>query len=206
MKWIAITFFCLLSFCGQCQTRTAIFNLDMKSIPHRFKTADAVVHVREVVDRSLYLDSSGMFNHDKFAADHKLDTLIRLNADFAFHLPNLKIGSSYSVSMYYNIALDTFNIRSIHRTRSLYQEVRINNWTLEYKVRGGDLCSYDGSLTDRTCPKCRRKDMVQPILYGFDANDPAKEHEAPVVAGHNAGYDVTGCDPNWFCKRDKMSF
>ncbi|MBZ0327191.1 MAG: hypothetical protein K8F54_06260 [Altibacter sp.] len=61
-------------------------------------------------------------------------------------------------------------------------------------------CVYDQSENDKTCPICRKQNRVIPIRYGL-------------VIGNGAGrkYRVAGCirtdcDPNWYCKRDKIEF
>jgi hypothetical protein len=207
MKWLFLTLLYLSCLNASAQKRAAIFNVDMKHNPYGVTHTSFSVHVREVTDRSRYLDSNGHFDEQKFAtvlAD-KVDTLITLNADFSFKLRNLKPGTLYSISMYYRIPLDTFNSKYVYRTRARYQEVKINNWTYEYTIKHNEPCNYDVSLQNRTCPKCRRKDYVLPILYGTDDRNLSLPDPYP-LKGYDAGTDVTGCDPNWFCKRDKISF
>lgn len=207
MNRTAIIFLCLLSLNGFCQKRAAIFNFDIKENRYQLKPGDFHIHVHEVPDRSLYTDSSGGFSYAKYTEANagKLDTQLTMNADFAFRLKDLKIGALYSVSIYYNIPLDTFNKQYLYRTRAVYQEFKLNSWTYEYKVLDNAGCNYDNSLKNRQCPKCRRKDRVLPVLYGLTASDPLEPDPYP-VKGHHAGTDVTGCDPNWYCERDKLRF
>lgn len=207
MKWTLLSLLFVFSLQVAGQKRAAIFNLDMKHNIYGVKHTDFSVHVREVTDRSLYLDSNGHFDEQKFAAVFagRIDTLVPLNADFSFKLRDLTPGSLYSISMYYRIPLDTFNSKYIYRTRALYQEVKINNWTYEYTIRNSEPCNYDASLRNRTCPRCRKQERVLPIVYGTEDGDPTVPNPYP-VKGYQAGMDVTGCDPNWYCQRDKTSF
>lgn len=68
-------------------------------------------------------------------------------------------------------------------------------------------CQYDYSLNNRTCPKCNKRNAVIPIMYGLpvstDGEDPQKLDGIKYIL---AGCETTGCDPHWYCKRDKLSF
>jgi len=68
-------------------------------------------------------------------------------------------------------------------------------------------CQYDASIKNKRCPTCKRKDNVIPILYGLpiaiNNKDPAKDDGKKYIL---AGCEITGCDPHWYCKRDKTSF
>ena len=66
-------------------------------------------------------------------------------------------------------------------------------------------CKYDKNKKDRTCPKCRKKDQSIPIAYGLlvDTGKKSKQKEKEFFTG---GCVISGCDPNWYCKRDKIKF
>ena len=68
-------------------------------------------------------------------------------------------------------------------------------------------CPYDESINNRICPKCRKKNSVIPILYGLplsvNGKNPTKGNGKKFILG---GCEISDCDPNWFCKRDKISF
>lgn len=55
-----------------------------------------------------------------------------------------------------------------------------------------------------TCPYCHKSNEAIPIIYGF----PSKR--MMLLAEKNklklAGCQITGCDPQWYCRRDKREF
>jgi len=62
-------------------------------------------------------------------------------------------------------------------------------------------CKYDSSLKNKTCPICKKQDKVIPIAYGLLVS--MKGEGKTFKAG---GCNITYCDPNWYCKRDKLEF
>lgn len=68
-------------------------------------------------------------------------------------------------------------------------------------------CPYDESINKNVCPKCHKKNAVIPILYGLpyskNGEDPAKGNGKKFLL---AGCLVSDCDPNWYCRRDKIRF
>jgi hypothetical protein len=68
-------------------------------------------------------------------------------------------------------------------------------------------CPYDGSIKNKTCPICHKQNKVIPILYGLlistNSDSPMKGAGETFIVG---GCNVTDCDPNWYCKRDKNKF
>jgi hypothetical protein len=76
-------------------------------------------------------------------------------------------------------------------------------------------CEYDKSINDKYCPVCHQTDKVIPICYGlviYEHGKPLTDSTGKVqkVKETNecypAGCAITGCDPNWYCKRDKTKF
>ena len=69
-------------------------------------------------------------------------------------------------------------------------------------------CVYDKSENDNTCPVCGKKDEVIPVEYGLpifkNARTQRKFEKNPTF--YAAGCEITCCDPNWYCKRDKKLF
>ena len=61
-------------------------------------------------------------------------------------------------------------------------------------------CKYDASKNDMTCPVCHRRNKVIPIVYGLPVG------EMDTANYRYAGCETTYCDPNWYCKRDKLEF
>ena len=65
-------------------------------------------------------------------------------------------------------------------------------------------CKYDKSKISDSCPICGKQDKVIPIMYGFPSNGSIKQgRRAKILLG---GCEVSGCDPNKYCKRDKVKF
>lgn len=66
-------------------------------------------------------------------------------------------------------------------------------------------CKYNKSKKDMTCPVCKKKDESIPIVYGLliDTGKKTKRKEKEIYTG---GCVISGCDPNWYCKRDKTKF
>lgn len=61
-------------------------------------------------------------------------------------------------------------------------------------------CKYDKHRNNKTCPICGKKNKVVPIAYGLMIGKMNKRNF------YYAGCEITSCDPNWFCKRDKYKF
>jgi hypothetical protein len=64
------------------------------------------------------------------------------------------------------------------------------------------LCKYDEHRKDKTCPICGKADRVVPIEYGLPVGKIDKKNRNVYYGGCN----ITYCDPNWYCKRDKYKF
>lgn len=68
-------------------------------------------------------------------------------------------------------------------------------------------CPYDETINNKICPKCHKKNSVIPIIYGLpvslNGEDPTKGNGKKFIL---AGCEISDCDPNWFCRRDKLSF
>jgi len=61
-------------------------------------------------------------------------------------------------------------------------------------------CNYEKSINNNTCPKCKKNDKVIPIVYGLTLGPLDKKNY------YYSGCGITFCDPNWFCKRNKIKF
>ena len=210
MKYIITLLLCGLPFWGLSQKRACIFYIDLKANAARLKPADLHIHVREVVDRAQFTDSSGHFDRERFekAVAGKLDTNIAANADFAFRLRDLNTGRNYSVSIIYYVVPEGMDYR-FRRFRATYQEFKVNSWSYEYRIPVITSCRYDASLNTRICPKCHRSDRVLPEDYsgwGFPVEDPLTPAVYPAIKTHQSLQEQTDCSPNWYCERDKLSF
>jgi hypothetical protein len=63
-------------------------------------------------------------------------------------------------------------------------------------------CQYDAE--NKTCPICSKKDEVIPIMYGYPSKGALDSQKRGKLL--LAGCEITGCDPHWYCKRDKNKF
>ena len=61
-------------------------------------------------------------------------------------------------------------------------------------------CKYDKVRKNNHCPICGKKDKVIPVVYGYPIGKLDKKHY------YYAGCEITYCDPDWYCKRDKHLF
>ena len=101
----------------------------------------------------------------------------------------------------------SIRISSVGYRDTLFRNITITSDTT-LKLDISRYCQYDASKKNKTCPKCRKKDQVIPIVYGLpvslDGKHPMDEHEKTV---YWAGCEIiTDCKPNWYCKRDKTEF
>jgi len=63
-------------------------------------------------------------------------------------------------------------------------------------------CMYNG--LEKTCPVCKRKDQVIPILYGYPSKVALRsEKRGKLWLG---GCQISHCDPSHYCKRDQKEF
>ncbi len=208
-KWLFTAIVCLLCTTIYAQKRTAVFKVDVKGAPGHLKPADIHVHIRESIDRERFLKADGTLDEEKFTAatSGKLDTNIALSPEFSFRLRDLITGAAYSMSIYYWVPLNAVPAPEFRRFRSTYQSVKINSWAFEYTIAPPPFCAYDNTLNNPTCPKCRRSDSVLPVLYdGEEVETPAEITLPAPIKSHKALVPDNGCNPNWYCGRDKLSF
>ena len=65
-------------------------------------------------------------------------------------------------------------------------------------------CVYNEHKADKRCPKCHKKNEVIPISYGLLIGGIPKKHGKETF--YDGGCEITGCDPNWYCRRDHTKF
>jgi hypothetical protein len=89
---------------------------------------------------------------------------------------------------------------------TIFRDIKIVDNTL-IKLNVHQFCKYDASINDKTCPICHKKDKVIPIRYGLpvsvNGENPMKHEGKTWKAG---GCNISKCDPNWYCKRDRTEF
>ena len=64
-------------------------------------------------------------------------------------------------------------------------------------------CSINKYLGGKICPICHKTDQSIPIIWGLPSFDLKGE---PGIDYDLAGCTRTGCDPDWFCRRDSSRF
>ncbi|MCC6723346.1 MAG: hypothetical protein IT258_02460 [Saprospiraceae bacterium] len=96
------------------------------------------------------------------------------------------------------------------KTIFYYQDTIVRNIVLKIdevikvKIPYPPFCIYRNKK-GKVCPICHKEDEVIPVVYGllvFDPEAPEKDEEE----FYSGGCMVTGCDPKWYCKRDKKEF
>lgn len=56
---------------------------------------------------------------------------------------------------------------------------------------------------DGICPVCKSKQNVLPFFYGLTTGKFMKKNKNKY---HFGGCEISGCDPKWYCKKDKFEF
>ncbi|WP_417871301.1 hypothetical protein [Winogradskyella sp.] len=80
------------------------------------------------------------------------------------------------------------------------------NDTIDVKIPYSLSCKYDKSIDNKTCPICKKDDEVIPISYGLTLEIEKKEKTKKQKEYKSGGCVTTGCDPNWYCRRDEIDF
>ena len=63
-------------------------------------------------------------------------------------------------------------------------------------------CKFRKNKTN-ICPVCKTNAGVQPIFYGLTTTTFMKKNKKKY---HFGGCELSGCDPNWYCQKDKTEF
>jgi hypothetical protein len=80
----------------------------------------------------------------------------------------------------------------------------VGNDTLKLSFTVPFKCNYDKG--NKTCPICKKSDLVVPIVYGLILETRSKRRKKKELEFHSGGCVISGCDPNWYCKRDDKEF
>src|SRR4030095_6185152 len=67
------------------------------------------------------------------------------------------------------------------------------------------ICNYNLPIRNLECPKCHKTDKRIPINYGMEIPDWIAPKQK-VFESYPGGCTLSGCDPTWYCKRDKTKF
>jgi hypothetical protein len=77
-----------------------------------------------------------------------------------------------------------------------------DNKTAKVKSMFPEDCVYLKDFHNKVCPKCHSSDNVIRVEFGDIVADPTDN--AP--ESYHANRESTGCDPVWYCKKDKLEF
>ena len=80
------------------------------------------------------------------------------------------------------------------------------NDTTDIEINFSLTCKYAKYENNKICPICKKEDKVIPIVYGLIAEVTRKGESGNKNEYKSGGCIITECDPNWFCKRDKIEF
>lgn len=65
-------------------------------------------------------------------------------------------------------------------------------------------CRYKQSINNKTCPVCKKKNQVIPILFGFPSEKLIEKAMNNKV--RLGGCMISNCMPHWYCLRDSLEF
>lgn len=133
------------------------------------------------------LKNTKVFLKNNFRSDIKIDSTT-IDENFSFSFKDI---TKDSVSLSIEPRNYPINTSYILRLK--------DKKNIDLEIPYAPICDY--SKTDSICPKCKKIDKVVPIAYGLIF---LKKSDADKVK--LGGCVTTGCDPNWYCKRDDLDF
>lgn len=106
-----------------------------------------------------------------------------------------------------NVPLGTYKIKAIYfGYGDTIVEISITNkTTYELKMELPPPCKYDKNFKNKICPICKKEDQSIPIQYGLIISEKGSENDV-YEKYYPGGCSISKCDPNWYCKRDKIKF
>ena len=135
------------------------------------------------------IENEGLAFANVFLIDYNLGASSNINGDFL--IDSIPVGT-YDLKITYLGYRDT-TLTSIKVTQDTIIDLKINY---------PPTCKYDKK--NKSCPVCQMKDKVIPIAYGLPSAGLLKDAKKGKV--RIGGCLITGCDPHWYCKRDKIEF
>jgi len=129
-------------------------------------------------------------------------------SDTSVSLRKGKYADKFGQFIFPTIDSGTYSIRiiSVSYSDTTFHNIHIDkDTTLIFDIYR--FCRYDTSKTNSKCPICHKKNKVIPIIYGLPISvngDNSSKYDG--IKYLTAGCKVTNCDPNWYCKRDKVKF
>tara|TARA_A100000171_G_scaffold50991_1_gene63882 strand:+ start:50 stop:550 length:501 start_codon:yes stop_codon:yes gene_type:complete len=114
----------------------------------------------------------------------KKNRLIEVQSDLSFVIDSIE-SDSVTLIVPGSLRKSTYNISFS------------NNETKKIELPISYFCQYDKSINNKTCPICYKTNKVIPTTYGLGFS---------IKESYNLGCLVTDCEPNWYCKRDEITF
>lgn len=65
-------------------------------------------------------------------------------------------------------------------------------------------CEFYKTENDSICPVCKKHDQVIPIIYGPYSSSPKRRKNKEKYLAER--HWESGCDPNWYCRRNDIKF
>jgi RNA polymerase subunit RPABC4/transcription elongation factor Spt4 len=113
------------------------------------------------------------------------DEFANVNDNLTFKFENIKAGD-YEL-LFFPYAETNYLNRNIHIDSG--ETITID---VEYFYN----CKYDVSKDNKTCPKCKKTNRVISTSHSFFYDKKS----------YSLGCIKSDCEPNWYCKRDKLEF
>jgi len=108
----------------------------------------------------------------------------KVQSDLTFQFDHLK---SDSINLF---------LSSNNSEKSDYKLFLSTSDTIRLEIPYSYYCKYDKSINNKTCPTCKKQTRVIPTSHGFFYSRKF----------YSLGCIGLECEPNWYCKRDKILF
>jgi hypothetical protein len=121
-------------------------------------------------------------------------------------LDSSKIGTTTDSNGQFKIDSIPFGVYNLRVSYIGYPDTTIHGLNvlkdkpIKINVTLSNSCPYTYRDTSRICGICNKSDKVIPIVYGIPIGK--LDHENY----YYAGCEITYCNPDWYCKRDKNKF
>ena len=108
-----------------------------------------------------------------------------------------------------SVPADTFSIRvyDLMCLDTTIENIIVSaNQTTELHITILSTCKYDKTARNKECPVCHKTDETIPIVYGLLVSAGKSKKRKKKETFYSGGCEVTCCDPNWYCRRDEITF
>ena len=137
------------------------------------------------------------------------DSLNRSQQYFNMKLKNIDNGNEYFSHANFDGKYEFKNIKNGKYILSFTDNYYLNN-QFNIEINGKTnidfyvtkYCVYNENKNG-ICPNCKSKQDVIPVFYGLTTSKFEKKNRKKY---HFKGCEISGCDPKWFCKKDRLEF